>query len=270
MELFAPAANRLTFEEYLLYQGDPDVRYELVRGRLVPMATPSGLHTGICQFLVHVLQLHLVAMDRPLVVKTDLGVRTRDDTARIPDVVVCNQPLWQRVCARPGAGVLDLGELPLLVIEVTSENQREDYLLKRAEYALVEILEYWIVDPKRARVRVMTNPQGEEGYEHSDFVRGQNIVSTALVGLTISVDQIMSPPLVEDLLREEQSQLAEERQAKNQAIRQAEFERQAKDRAMHQTELERQAKDQAMQQVELERQRADEMARRLRELGLEP
>jgi Uma2 family endonuclease len=38
--------------------------------------------------------------------------------------------------------VLDFEEKPLLVIEVTSQNWRDDYIRKRAEYNLIDIPEY--------------------------------------------------------------------------------------------------------------------------------
>ncbi len=49
------SAQILTFQEYLFYQGEPDVLYELFRGRLIPMANPTALHASICQFLVYAI-----------------------------------------------------------------------------------------------------------------------------------------------------------------------------------------------------------------------
>ena len=141
------SAKTLTFEEYRFYQGEPDVRYELFRGRLIPMATPTLLHTSICHFLVYQFQRYFATKNLSLVVATNVGVRTEKDSSRIPDVMVCTQSLWEQVLNRPGAGILDLDEAPALVVEVVSENWREDYIRKRAEYALIDILEYWIVDP---------------------------------------------------------------------------------------------------------------------------
>ena len=50
------SAKTLTFEEYRFYQGEPDVRYELFRSQLIPIATLTGLHISICQFLVYQFQ----------------------------------------------------------------------------------------------------------------------------------------------------------------------------------------------------------------------
>jgi len=196
----------LTFEEYRFYQGEPDVLYELFRGHLIPMATPTGLHVRICNFLVYQFQRYFAAANLSLVATTSTGVRTEEDSSRIPDVVVCTQTLWEQVCARPGAGVLDFDEVPLLVVEVASKNWREDYIRKRAEYALIDIPEYWIVDPQKERVWVLTNPESEDGYDRTEFKRGQNITSVQFPELNLSVEQVLSPPVVEELIREEQAQ----------------------------------------------------------------
>lgn len=198
------SAKILTFEEYRFYQGEPDVLYELFRGRLIPMATATGLHTRICNFLVYPFQRYFATANLSLVATTSTGVRTEEDSSRIPDVVVCSQSLWEQVCTRPGSGVFDFNEVPTLVVEVASENWREDYIRKRAEYALIDIPEYWIVDPQKERVWVLTNPESEDGYERTEFRRGQEMISIQFPELNLSVDQVLSPPVVEDLIREEQ------------------------------------------------------------------
>ena len=202
------ASPTLTFAEYLVYEGEPDVLYELHRGKLIPMAA-TALHASICEFLVYILQRYLAEHNLDLVAKTNVGVRTEENSSRIPDVIVCTQSLWEQLLARPGAGVFDLDETPVLIVEVVSQNERQDYVTKRAEYENAGVLEYWMADPKpnRTRVRVVTLPENETAYEQTNFVPGQNIVSLQFPDLVLSVDQILSPPLVEDLIRQEQSRL---------------------------------------------------------------
>ncbi|MEB3179947.1 MAG: Uma2 family endonuclease [Nostocaceae cyanobacterium] len=204
----ATAAKQiLTFEEYRLYQGEADVLYELFRGKLIPMATPTALHTRICDFIVYQLRRYFAAENLPLIATTTTGVRTEVDSSRIPDVIVCTSNLWEEVSARQGSAILDFGEVPHLVVEVTSDNWREDYIRKRAEYALIDIPEYWIVDPNKQRVWVLSHPEGEEGYERVEYVRGQQFQSVQFPQLVLSVDTVLAPPVVEDLIREEQGQL---------------------------------------------------------------
>ena len=167
----------LTFQEYLDYEGEPDVIYELVRGKLIPMSAPTLEHTKICEFLVYKLQRYFAAQNLSLVAKTTVGVRTEENSSRIPDAIVCHQSLWEQISERPGAGVLDFDEKPILVVEIVSSNPREDYVIKRYEYEAAGIAEYWIVDPKNQLLRVCANPSNEEGYRFlADFTSEQSIV----------------------------------------------------------------------------------------------
>jgi Uma2 family endonuclease len=200
----------LTFEEYRVYQGESDVKYELYKGKLIAMPTATVLHIKICEYLVYQLQRYLAAHNLDLVVKTGLGVRTDEDKSRIPDVVVCTQSLLEQAAARPGAGILEFDEKPLLVVEVVSENRREDYVIKRGEYELANVPEYCIVDPKtgkQKRIRLFALIEGEEGYTYTDFLPGEEMESVVFPNLRLSVNEILDPPLVEGLIKAEQAQL---------------------------------------------------------------
>jgi Uma2 family endonuclease len=226
----------LTFEEYRVYQGEPDVQYELYKGKLIPMPTATVLHIKICEYLVYKIQHYLAANNLDLVVKTGLGVRTDENKSRIPDVVVCTQSLLEQAAARPGAGILDFDEKPLLVIEVVSENRPEYYIIKRAEYNLADVPEYWIADPKqnKGKLRVLAFPEDDDIYEQNDYLPGQQIESVLFPDLVLLVDEILNPPLVEELVKAEQARL-----------------------------------QQLEQEAVIERQRAERLAAKLRELGVD-
>ena len=95
------------------------------------------------------------------------------------------------------------------MVEVVRENRREDYVIKRAEYELANVPEYCIVDAKngKQRVRFLAFTEGEESYTQTDFLPGQEIVSVVFPNLVLSVDEILNPPLVEELIKAEQAQL---------------------------------------------------------------
>ena len=199
----------LTFEEYRVYQSKDDVKYELYKGKLIPMATASALHTSICEFWVYKLQRYLAEHNLDLVVKTSVGVRTEEATSRIPDVVVCTESLWQQALARRGSGILDFEETPLLVIEVVSQDRRADYITKRGEYQLANVPEYVIVDPteNKQRVRVMAFLEGDDIYTEVNYLPGEEMESVVFPNLRLSVNEILDPPLVEGLIKAEQAQL---------------------------------------------------------------
>ena len=241
----------LTFEEYRVYEGESDVKYELYKGKLIPMPTATILHIKICEYLVYKIQHYLAAHNLDLVVKTNLGVRTDENKSRIPDVVVCTQSLLEQAAARPGAGILDFDEKPLLVIEVVSQDRRADYAIKRGEYELANVPEYCIVDPKsgKQKIRLLAFIDGEESYTQTDFLPGEEIVSVVFPDLVLSVDEILNPPLVEELVKAERAQLQESQQ---------------------QVVIERQRAEEQRQLAEEQRQLAERLAARLRELGVDP
>lgn len=237
-----PTHKTLTFAEYVQYQGEPGILYELHRGKLIPMPTPTGLHTKICQFIIYQLQQYFASQGLPLVVINATGVRIEEDTSRIPDIVVCTETLWKQICDRGGSAIFDFGEQPSLVVEVTSQNWRDDYILKRAEYAMVEIPEYWLIDPNKRKIRVCSHPENEDGYQHEEFLGGQLFSSVQFPDFQVPVDLILSPPVVETLIKQDQ----ESRQQLEQRLNEAE------------------------ERAELERQRAERLAQRLRELNIDP
>jgi Uma2 family endonuclease len=143
----------------------------------------------------------------------------------------------EQAAARPGAGILDFDEKPLLVIEVVSKNRPEYYIIKRAEYNLADVPEYWIADPKQnqGKLRVLAFPEDDDIYEQNDYLPGQEIASVLFPDLVLLVDEILNPPLVEELVKAEQARL-----------------------------------QQLEQEAVIERQRAERLAAKLRELGVDP
>lgn len=208
-----PNNERLfAFPEYLEYEGEPDVLHELVRGQLIPMSAPTIEHTKICEFLVYKLQRYFAEENLSLVAKTTVGVRTEENSSRIPDALVCNQSLWEQISDRRGAGVLDFDEKPIVVVEIVSSNRQEDYAIKRQEYETAGITEYWVVDPKKKRVRVFANPTRVEGYSFVDFTEEQAIVSSQFQQLILSVKELLDPPIVEQLIKAERGEIKTLRQ----------------------------------------------------------
>ncbi|HIK50691.1 MAG TPA: Uma2 family endonuclease, partial [Oscillatoriales cyanobacterium M59_W2019_021] len=88
--------------------------------------------------------------------------------------------------------VIELNEPPLiLVVEVVSESTRTtDYRSKRSEYAVLEIPEYWIVDPLEAIVTVCTLVEGF--YDAVVFQGEERIVSPTFPELALTANRVLS------------------------------------------------------------------------------
>ncbi len=186
--------NRLTFAEYLKYSDATDRRYELVNGELIPMSLGTGQHGAIIKFIERMLETEIANLDLDWVVLPGLiGVRSpkggRWDTCRIPDVMVLPLEQWRTLQTREA--VVELNEAPpLLVVEVVSESTKTvDYRAKRTEYSVLDIPEYWVVDPLLEKVTIFTLMEG--WYEPIEF-QGVDIVrSPTFPNLHPSVAQIL-------------------------------------------------------------------------------
>jgi Uma2 family endonuclease len=87
--------------------------------------------------------------------------------------------------------VIRLNEMPpLLVVEVVSPSTvQDDYRAKRSEYSVLDIPEYWIIDPLKSQVTVCVLLDG--AYDDSIFQGTDAIVSPTFTALDLSAEQIL-------------------------------------------------------------------------------
>jgi Uma2 family endonuclease len=134
----------LTFDQYLHHDDGTDTRYELVRGLLLPMTPAPWPHSKIAKFLERQFDDEIARLGLDWeAVRGDVGQRTEEATARLPDVLVAQQHDLAALGNR--SAVLEVPAL--LVVEIVSESSKvDDYLYKLAEYRKQHVPEYWVVD----------------------------------------------------------------------------------------------------------------------------
>lgn len=98
------------------------------------------------------------------------------------------------------------------------------------------------------KIRVCSRPENEGSYSQQEFLPGQQVQSVQFAEFILSVNQVLSPPLVEDLIREEQAQLQQLGQQNQQVGRQ------------------NQQLEQQNQQLE---QQVERLSQRLRQMGVD-
>ncbi|PZV15867.1 MAG: hypothetical protein DCF22_06295 [Leptolyngbya sp.] len=187
--------QRMTLEEYLSYDDGTDTRYELVDGVLVEMGAESTLNTQIAMFLL----LQFAGLGVPvycLANKHKIAVTSRQATAREPDLIVHSEASAAAIDGQSQALLPIDMPAPALVVEVVSpgeagtDNYDRDYIEKRAEYAARGIPEYWIVDPSRAVVLILT--LSGQSYQEQKFTGNRQITSSAFPSLTLTAAQILT------------------------------------------------------------------------------
>ena len=186
--------QHFTLEEYLHHNDGTDILYELVKGELVSMALGTGKHGEIIDFLNTQFRNEIARIGRDWVSKqTAIGVQSprgdRWDTVRIPDLVVIPKEQWRNLQNREAVILLNEPS-PLLVVEVVSESTKSiDYRAKRAEYCVLNIIEYWIVDLLQTKITIFTLSEG--WYEEAVFTNSDRLISPTFGELNLTVNQIL-------------------------------------------------------------------------------
>lgn len=187
--------KKMTLAEYLTYDDGTDTRHELVDGELTRMSLGTGEHGDISEFLndefrseIKRLGLAWVAKDMKIGIQSPRG--TRWETARIPDVVVLPLEQWNSLKKRES--FIPLNEPPpLLVVEVVSPSTvTVDYRAKHSEYAVLDIPEYWIVDPIDRKITVCVLKDG--AYSDEVFVGDITIVSPTFPELGLKASEVLN------------------------------------------------------------------------------
>lgn len=187
--------SRMSLEEYLTYDDGTDARYELVDGVLAPMGAESTLNTWIAMYLAFAFGKLGVSPQR-CGMKQKIQVSSPSVSAREPDLVIHSGESALALKGRSEA-CLRLNEPnPLILIEVVSpgepgtENYDRDYVDKRAEYAARGIPEYWLIDPARSLLLVLTLSGG--AYQAVSYRGDDVVVSPRFPDLKLTAAQILN------------------------------------------------------------------------------
>jgi Uma2 family endonuclease len=189
------ATARLTFEEFLALDDGTGARYELVDGVLVEMGTENALNLSIA-FALGVIFNQLGIPAYLIGAKHLLAVSSTKVTARDPDLTVHTEASYASVATKKQSFLSYNAPLPLLVVEVVSEgepgekNYDRDYVEKPKEYADRGIPEFWIVDPIRQVVWVLT--LSGDTYRRIKFSGRRAIVSPTFPNLKLTAAQVLS------------------------------------------------------------------------------
>lgn len=184
------SARRMTLEEYLAFDDGTDTHYELVAGKLVEMPPESDEYIQVAVNLLIVLSRFFPS--RLLRTKTEIVISGIRETTRSPDVMVLTEELVLALKQTKRSTILLNMPPPALVVEVVSpgrEKENRDYRFKRSEYAARGIAEYWIIDPMRQQVMILTLVEGL--YEEAVFKGAAAISSQIIPSFDLTASQLL-------------------------------------------------------------------------------
>ena len=139
----------------------PGWRVEIIEGEIVVSPAPAPAHG-------YIVEIIRTAVGRSLpethAAYENIGFAEPEDDIYIPDVSVWPRELLRGLASRPDAAECTL------VVEITSPGQARHDCLKAAGYARCSIPVYLLVDRRRQRYVVYSEPEGGE-YQGKDEVR---------------------------------------------------------------------------------------------------
>lgn len=173
-----PPPGSWSEDAYLWLTDQTSRRVELNDGCLEILPVPTDRHQSILQALFLAFFQHL--NPRGKVHFAPLRLRIREGKIREPDLLLVKDVHDARRQNRFWTGAD-------LVLEILSPDRpQRDLDDKRREYAEAGIPEYWIVDPDRETIRVLTITEGQ--YQLlGEFCRSQQTRSIVLPDLTLDV-----------------------------------------------------------------------------------
>ena len=181
-----PRQGRWHPRDYLWLTDHSRRLVELTDGFIEVLPMPTDEHQSILAHLYEVFSAFLHARGGKALF-APLRLRIRGTTFREPDLLIVRDAADPRRDSRFWSGAD-------VVIEIVSPDQPErDFVHKRHDYAVANIPEYWIVDPRAAVVTVLELRDGTY-VEHGAFARGALATSTLLRGFSADVNAIFDAP----------------------------------------------------------------------------
>lgn len=179
------ARRKLTYEDYLLFPDDGN-RHEILDGEHFVTAAPYPKHQRVLRELLFGLHAFLREHRLGEVYSAPLDVvLSRHDVVQPDLLFISNERM-------PILTEKNLQGAPDLAIEILSATTRRlDEGIKLERYERFGVLEYWLVDPSRAMVRIYRRA-GEHLRTEAELTvaAGDRLTSPLLPGLEIPLVEI--------------------------------------------------------------------------------
>ena len=157
---------------------------EFADGCIEELREPTDSHQSILMLLFRLFDQR-ARTENGIALVAPLRLRIREGRFREPDLMVLLDATDTRRQDRYWLGADIVGEV------VSPDDPERDYGQKRADYADLRIPEYWIVDPRAAKITVLTFDR--DGYiDHGVFGPGDVASSAALSGFELPAANVFN------------------------------------------------------------------------------
>ena len=174
----------MSVEEFAAMPREEAVRFELVSGELVPLASATLRHAWIRDRQMIRLSGYL-DVQRIGIALAEVDCRTIDDTVRRPDLSYFSRERWLLVDPRR----IPLPFAPDIAVEILSPSEKAVNVNRKvAEYLAAGSIEVWIIDAENVEVLV----RSISGVRL--FGAGDTLESPLLPGFSFGVSEALAAP----------------------------------------------------------------------------
>jgi len=184
-----PSQGDWTEEDYLELTDSTNRLIEFTDGRLEFLEMPTEIHQFILLFLMDRLRQFVEPKDLGTVLFSGLRVRVRPNKIREPDLAFIAKKNYELRSNRYWSGA----DLVMEIVSSGTASRDRDYEQKVIDYVEAGIPEYWIVDPERNEIAVMTLNSDINAYvQHSLSRPGDMAASAILPGFAVDVTAVFA------------------------------------------------------------------------------
>jgi Uma2 family endonuclease len=179
-----PQAKRWTYEEY--YKLDDDQRYEIIDGNLIMVPAPDMWHQDGLGKLYVLFHQYVAGHKAGRVFFAPVDVVLDSENVVQPDIIfvsTANSAIIQRRAI--------FGAPDLLVEMLSPSSIRRDLQDKKALYARNGVKEYWIGDPDKKTMEILTLRSGRYQRYSAAKEKGK-LASKVLPGMDLELADILS------------------------------------------------------------------------------
>jgi len=175
---------KFCYEDYKNLPESETERYELFKGDLIMVPSPTTYHQQILGNLEFILKDFVKRNDLGHLYHSPLDVVLSQENVVQPDILFISKNSSEIITEENIQGAPDL------TIEILSESTAgRDRTLKKTLYAKYGVKEYWLVDPETKTIEVLGLT--ERGFIRKSYYReGETLTSPVLKGLRIDLKEV--------------------------------------------------------------------------------
>lgn len=197
--------KKISFDQFIETLGQETQRSELHDGVVIEMPKPRGKHSRLTGFLIEELIFNVAKMGKRgqwFIPRESIVRSIGGQSGYEPDIIVLDQMTLAAESHWESGSIIENAASVKLVVEVVSQNWRDDYFKKRADYEELGIAEYWIVDyaalggrnflgnPKVPTISIYQLVDGE--YQCEQFRGDDEVVSLTFPELGLTAARIFA------------------------------------------------------------------------------